>query len=149
MGSLRSFVTLHMEKYGWIARIAVISFFGVGGALASQDPEVVPRRMVIIGTTFFFLASLLNGWWILRLGRASDTRDWSRPRWTGSPFRSPPQFFHMAAWSFVSFGIANLLPIALRGGSPMFGALALAAGSGLLIGMRLFYLQSDKGGRAA
>ncbi|SRR2546427_9010727 len=150
MGSLRSVVATSMEKHGRIARIAVIAFFGASGALASRDPEVMaPRRILVIPTTFFFLAALLSGWWILKLSTPPDTGDWAQPTWTGSPFRSPPQLFHMAAWSFVSFGIANLLAITLTGRGPMFGALALAAGSGLLIGMRLYYFRSSKGRGAA
>lgn len=89
------------------------------------------------------------GFMIRRAGRLtvegqSPMVQWSRPSWSKSPFKlsEPTQFFHLAAFIFMSRGASSQLLLATDSlaARSSAGQLFLACGLGLWLGAWLAYL---------
>jgi len=105
---------------------------------AIRDAQLLTKDIYWL-TICLLLAGVVAWAAIVVRCRVSNERA-TLPAWHSNPFnfRQPASFFHMLKWMLVAYGLADLIAAwVLYGVTSRFGAMGLAAGIGMGIGIKL------------
>ncbi len=137
-----------------IARLIVLAVAAAEGFLNGWLPERPVTVLLLAGMVAYGVVAVPVVVWAQRLNPRNKPV-WHFPSWRRNPMtlRDPMQFFHMAGFVFLAFGL-GVAALALRTGQPLRPAHAElpAFGIGMVIGSylaaRLFrkQLESDVAG---